>query len=79
MFGKTSGNTQNKLDTSSSAQTAQLSSNYIESDNVEGSGLKNQFRRKTIPNTFSIREPTLRVHDDKKVDDPSNIKKLRKC
>ena len=55
VFGSTSVNLENKIDTSSSVQKSYLGTIFIET-NIEDIDLKNQFRIKNLPDPISILE-----------------------
>ena len=57
VFGSTSLNPENKIDTSSFVQKPYLKTNYIESNIEEYIDMKKQFRTKNLPDPISIREP----------------------
>ena len=73
VFGNSSNNSDNKIDTSLFVQKPYLRTNYIES-NIEDIDLKNQFRIKNIPDPFSIREATSKNYVDNLFNDPSILK-----
>ena len=74
VFGNSSNNSDNKIDTSLFVQKPYLRSNYIES-NIEGDiDLKGQYRIKNLPDPISIREPALKHYVDNLFNDPSIIK-----
>ncbi len=56
VFGNSSNNNDNKIDTSLFVQKPYLRSNYIESNIEEDIDLKNQFRIKNLPDPLSITE-----------------------
>ena len=65
VFGNSNSNISgNKVDTSLFVQKPYLRSNYIESNIEEDNDLKNQFRRKNLPDPISIREPTPKMYVD---------------
>ena len=74
VFGNTSNNSDNKIDTSLFVQKPYLRTNYIESNIEEDIDLKNQFRIKNLPDPISIGEPVSKSYVDKKSNDPSIIK-----
>ena len=55
VFGNSSNNSDNKIDTSLIVQKPYLRTNYIES-NIEDIDLKNQYRIKNLPDPISIRD-----------------------
>ena len=56
VFGSTSINTKNKIDTSSFVQKAYLRTNYIEINNEKDTDMKSQFRVEYLPVPISIGE-----------------------
>ena len=74
VFGNSSNNSEQKIDTSLFVQKLYLRTNYIESNIEEGIDLKNQYRIKNLPDPISIGEPDSKQYNDKKFDDPSIIK-----
>ena len=74
VFGNSSNNSVNKIDTSLFVQKPYLRSNYIESNIEEDIDLKNQFRIKNLPDPISIREAASKNYVDTKFNDPSIIK-----
>ena len=74
VFGNSSNNSDNKIDTSFFVQKPYLRSNYIESNIEEDIELKNQYRTKNLPDPISIREAASKNYVDNKVNDPSIIK-----
>ena len=74
VFGNSSSNSDNKIDTSLFVQKPYLRTNYIESNIEEDIDLKNQFRIKNLPDTISIGEPVSKSYVDNKFNDPSIIK-----
>ena len=56
VFGNSSNNSEQKIDTSLFVQKPYLRTNYIEANIEEDIELKNQFRIKNLPNPISIRE-----------------------
>ena len=56
VFGNSSKNSEQKIDTSLFVQKPYLRTNYIESNIEEDIDLKNQYRIKNLPNPISIRE-----------------------
>ena len=56
VFGNSSNNSDNKIDTSLFVQKPCLRSNYIEANKEEDLDFKNQFRIKNLPAPISIRE-----------------------
>ena len=74
VFGNSSNNSDNKIDTSLFVQKLHLRTNYIESNIEEDIDLKNQFSIKNLPDPISIGEPVSKSYVDKKFNDPSIIK-----
>ena len=74
VFGNSSINSDNKIDTSLFVQKPYLRTNYIESNIEEDINLKNQFRIKNLPDPISIGEPVSKSYVDNKFNDPSIIK-----
>ena len=64
VFGSSSNNSDNKIDTSMFVQKPYLRHNYIEADIEEDIDLKNQFRIKNLPDPISIREPASKNYVD---------------
>ena len=56
VFGNSSNNSDNKIDTSLFVEKPYLRTNYIEANIEEDIDLKNQFRIKNLPDPISIRE-----------------------
>ena len=73
VFGNSSNNSDNKIDTSMFVQKPYLRTNYIES-NIEDIDLKNQYRIKNLPDPISIREAASKNYVDKLFNDPSIVK-----
>ena len=74
VFGNSSNNSDNKIDTSMFVQKPYLRHNYIEAD-IEDIDLKNQFRIKNLPDPISIRQPASKNYVDNLFNDPSIVKK----
>ena len=74
VFGNSSNNSDNKIDTSLFVQKPYLRTNYIEADIEEDIDLKNQFRIKNLPDPISIREPASKNYVDNLFNDPSIVK-----
>ena len=74
IFGNSSNNSEQKIDTSLFVQKPFLRTNYIESNIEEDIDLKNQYRIKILPNPISIGEPVSKQYVDNKFNDPSIIK-----
>ena len=54
VFGNSSKNSEQKIDTSLFTQNPYLGTNYIESDIEEDIDLKNQYRIENLPDSLSI-------------------------
>ena len=74
VFGNSSNNTNNKIDTSLFVQKPYLRTNYIESDIEEDIDLKNQYRIKNLPDPISIREAASKNYVDNLFNDSSIVK-----
>ena len=74
VFGSSSNNSDNKIDTSMFVQKPYLRHNYIEADIEEDIDLKNQFRIKNLPDPISIREPASKNYVDNLFNDTSIVK-----
>ena len=74
VFGNSSNNSEQKIDTSLFVQKPYLRTNYIESNIEEDIDLKSQYRIKNLPNPVSIGEAVSKQYVDNKFDDPSIIK-----
>ena len=74
VFGNSSNNSDNKIDTSLFVQKPYLRINYIESNIEEDIDLKNQFRIKNLLDPISIGEPVSKNYVDNLFNDPSIIK-----
>ena len=74
VFGNSSHDSNNRIDTSLFVQKPYLRSYYIESNIEEDIDLKNQFRIKNLPNPISITEACSKKCADKLFNDPSIIK-----
>ena len=74
VFGNSSNNSDNKIDTSMFVQKPYLRSNYIESNIEEDIDLKNQYRIKNVPDPISIREVCSKHYVDNLFNDPSIIR-----
>ena len=64
VFGNSSNNSDNKIDTSLFVQKAYLRTNFIEANIEEDIDLKNQFRIKNLPDPINIREAASRNYVD---------------
>ena len=76
VFGNSSNNSEQKIDTSLFVQKPYLKTNYIESNIEEDIDLKNQYRIKNLPDPISIGEPVSKQYVDNKFNDPSIIKNI---
>ena len=74
VFGNSSNNSEQKIDTSLFVQKPYLRTNYKESNIEEDIDLKNQYRIKNLPDPFSIREAPSKNYVDNLFNDPSIIK-----
>ena len=74
VFGNSSNNSDNKIDTSSFVQKPYLRTNYIEANIEEDIDLRNQFRIKNLPDPISIREPASKNYVDNLFNDTSIVK-----
>ena len=74
IFGNSSNNSDNKIDTSLFVQKPYLRTNYIEANIEEDIDLKNQYRNKNLPDPISIREAASKNYVDNLFNDPSIIK-----
>ena len=74
VFGNSSNNSEQKIDTSLFVRKPFLRTNYIEANIEEGIDLKNQYRIKNLPDPISIGEPVSKSYVDNKFNDPSIIK-----
>ena len=74
VFGNSSNNSENIIDTSLFVQKPDLRTNYIESNIEEDIDLKNQYRNKNLPDPLSIRETASKNYVDNLFNDPSIIK-----
>ena len=73
VFGNSSNNNDNKIDTSLFVQKPYLRTNYIEA-NIEDIDLKNQYRIKNLPDPISIREAASKNYVDNLFNDSSILK-----
>ena len=76
VFGNSSNNSDNKIDTSLFVQKPYLRTNYIEANIEEDIDLKNQFRIKNLPDPISMREPASKNYVDNLFNDPSIVKNI---
>ena len=74
VFGNSSNNSDNKIDTSLFVQKPYLRTNYIEANIEEDIDLKSQYRIKIVPDPISIREVCSKNYVDNLFNDPSIIK-----
>ena len=74
VFGNSSNNSDNKIDTSLFVQKPYLRTNYIEANIEEDIDLKNQYRIKNLPDPISIREAASKNYVDNLFNDPSIVK-----
>ena len=74
VFGNSSNNSDNKIDTSLFVQKPYLRTNYIESSIEEDIDLKNQYKIKILPDPISIREAASKNYVDNLFNDPSIVK-----
>ena len=74
VFGNSSNNNDNKIDTSLFVQKPYLRHNYLESNIEEDIDLKNQYRIKNVPDPLSIREAASKNYVDNLFNDPSIVK-----
>ena len=74
VFGNSSNNSDNKIDTSLFVQKPYLRTNYIESSLEEDIDLKNQYRIENLPDPISIREAASKNYVDNLFNDPSIVK-----
>ena len=71
VFGNSSHDNNNKIDTSLFVQKPYLITNYIESGIEEDIDLKTQYRIKNLPDPISIREPASKHYVDYLFNNPS--------
>ena len=74
VFGNSSNNSDNKIDTSLFVQKPYLRTNYIEANVEEDIDLKNQYRIKNLPDPTNIQDACSKHYVDNKFNDPSIIK-----
>ena len=74
VFGNSSNNSDNKIDTSLFVQKPYLRHNYIEANIEEDIDLKNQFRIKNLPDPILVQEAASKNYVDNKFNDPSILK-----
>ena len=73
VFGNSSNNSGNKIDTSLFVQKPYLRTNYTESNIEEDIDLKNQYKIKNLPDPISIREEASKSYVDNLFNDPSIV------
>ena len=73
VFGNSSNNSDNKIDTSLFVQKPYLRTNYIESNIEEDINLKNQYRIKNLPDPISITEACNKNYIDNAIDKSSLV------
>ena len=74
VFGNSSNNSENKIDTSLFVGNSYLRTIYLES-NIEGDiDLQKQYRIKNFPDPISNRDATSKLYVDNKFNDPSILK-----
>ena len=71
VFGNSSNNSDNKIDTSLFVQKPYLRTNFIESNIEDVIGLKSQYRNKNLPDPVSITEACSKKYADNLLNDPS--------
>ena len=76
VFGNSSNNSDNKIDTSLFVQKPYLRTNYIEDDIEEDIDLKNQYKIKNLPNPTNIQDACSKNYVNNLFSDPSIIKKM---
>ena len=74
VFGNSSNNSDNKIDTSLFVQKPDLRTNYIEANIEEDIDLKNHYKIKNLPNPTSLQDACSHNFVDNKFNDPSTIK-----
>ena len=74
VFGNSSNNSDNKIDTSLFVQKPYLRTNYIEANIEEDINLKNQSRIKNLPDPISIQEAASKNYVDNMVDESSLLR-----
>ena len=75
VFGDSSNNSDNKIDTSLFVKKPYLKSNYIESNLEEDIDLKHQYKIKNLPNPTNLQDACNKNYVDNKFNDPSIIRK----
>ena len=74
VFGNSSNNSEQKIDTSLFVQKPYLRTNYIEANIEEDLDLKNQFRIKKLPDPINIREAASKNYVDNSIDETSLLR-----
>ena len=74
VFGNSSNNSEQKIDTSLFVQKPYLRTNYIESNIEEDIDLKNQYRIKNAPDPISTREVCSKNYVDNSIDEVSLVR-----
>ena len=74
VFGNSSNNSDNKIDTKLFVQKPYLRTNYIEADIPEAIDLKNHYRIKNLPNPISNTEPCSKKYVNSLFHDPNIIR-----
>ena len=74
VFGNSSNNSDNKIDTSLFVQKPYLRTNYIESNIEEDIDLKNQYRIKNLPDPIEIQDACSKKYVEILFNDPSIVK-----
>ena len=74
VFGNSSNEYNNKIDTSLFVQKPYLRTNYLESNIEKDIDLKNQYGNKTLPDPISITDPASKNYVDNLFNDPSILK-----
>ena len=74
VFGNSSNNSDNKLDTSLFVQKPYLRTNYIESNIEEDIDLKNQFRIKNLPDPTNLQDAGTKNYIINSIDEPSLVR-----
>ena len=75
VFGNSSNNNDNKIDTSLFVQKPYLRTNYIESNIEEDIDLKNQYKIKNLPDPTNLQDVCSKNYVDNEFNDTSIIKK----
>ena len=74
VFGNSSNNSDNKVDTSLFVQKPYLRTNYIEADIEEDINLKNQYRIKNLPDPINIGEAASKNYIDNSIHEVSLVR-----